>query len=182
VVDGKTARFTLHDDIEEVDLELGVSTESDLEELFTFQLASELDPEIIPNATDSFYPAAEVDQTSNTNSWQPGCNISGFIACSIAPIMEQAQVLIANCTISLKRLPQNIWKLSHSAFPPAQLHSKKGMYAQVAAQMPRIPAPTVVNALRKLSQNSWQPVTPAMCTKATSEEKEVSNNLSVLKQ
>ena len=68
MVDGKTAHFISHDDIAEVDLELGVSTESDLEELSAFQLASELDPEIIPNTTDSFHLAAEVDQTSNTNS------------------------------------------------------------------------------------------------------------------
>ena len=134
-MDARTAHFILHDDVAEVDLELGVCTESDLEELSTFQLASELDPEIIPDTTDSFHLAAEVDQTSNTNSWQPGCNIGGLIARSVAPIAEQAQVLIANCAISLKRLPQNLLKLLHSTLPPAQLHGKKGMYAQVAAQM-----------------------------------------------
>jgi hypothetical protein len=147
------------------------SESEDLEELSTFELDGAANNHAAANAEDSF-DLAGADQPAAINPWQPGSDVGRFIARSTSPVLEQAQVLIANCSISLKRLPPSLLKSLQAALMHRQPSGKKSLYTQVAAQLLCLPVTTVANIVQKLSQNSWQPVAPLMPAKPTSKEAE----------
>ena len=86
--------------------------------------------------------------------WRPGESAAPHVARKVGALRQQAQVLVTNAYLNMRKLDKNLLRSICNSLPPISTTAKV-LAARATAHILRLSANTIRGCVRRVSQNRW---------------------------